>query len=107
MSDSDERPDRDDPTMEALRREIVEAEARGEVVLSGPVTVQLMVRVEDALTPQEAVELVLRRWAHAGADAFTFAVSDPATGEDYFVQAGRLLDLDEVQAKYRAEVAST
>lgn len=105
MSDSDERPDLDESAQEVLREigQIVEdAKAQGQVLLSGPATVQLMVKVEDALTPQEAVELVIRQIAHIGLDAFTFAVTDPLSDDDYYVRGGQLIGLDELEAQVEA-----
>lgn len=106
MADSDDRPDVDELTMEAVREigmDVEEAKARGEVFLSGPASVQLMIRVEEAQTPQEAVELVIRRIAHIGLDTFTFAVTDMLSGDEHFVQAGQLFNLDDVQATIAAD----
>jgi len=101
MSDSDERPNLDEMTLEAVRdlaQEVEELKAQGHVLLSGPASVQLLIKVEDAATPEEAVERVIRKIAHVGLDTFTFAVTDMLSGEDYFVQAGQVVGLDEVQA---------
>lgn len=106
MSDSDARPGIDEHTREAMRdlADIVqEVQAHGQPLLSGPASVQLILKVEEATTPQEAVAMVIRKIAHVGLDTFTFAVTDMMTGMDYFVQAGQLFDLDEVRGAIRSQ----
>jgi hypothetical protein len=106
MADSDGHPDAEELTRQALADlvlDVEEAKASGAVLLNGPASVQLNILVEDATTPQEAVEIVIRRIAHVGLDTFTFAVTDLESGHDHFVRAGQLFGLDEVQAAIEAE----
>jgi len=99
MADSDAGSGIDEPTREAMRdlADVVKEAAARQPLLSGPASVQLAIKVEDARTPQEAVEMVIRKIAHVGLDTFTFAVTDMMSGTDHFVQAGQLFDLGEVQ----------
>lgn len=99
MSDSDERSKIEEETLEAVRQLTPEVARllEGQTLLEGPASVQLMFRVEDAATPQEAVEMTIRRIAHVGLDSFTFVVTDSATGDDYFVRAGQLIELSTLE----------
>jgi len=115
MSDSDTRSEEttaettDDRVRAAIDDLIPTVQAVNDlgttVLLTGPATVQLLLQVEDAATPQEAVETTMRHIAHVGLDTFTFAVTDMLTGESHYVKAGQLVDLDdlETQTKDQAE----
>ena len=106
MSGSDDRPDVEALTLAAiadLAQDVEALQAQGQVLLSGPATVQFVVRVDDGATPQEAVEKVIRKIANVGLDTFTFGVTDMLTGEEHFVKAGQLVSLDDLQAAIRTD----
>ena len=83
--------------VETLQPEIDSLLAEGQTVLTGPATVSLALGVEGALTPQEAVDIMIRNLIYRGANSFVWAVTDELTGEDYFVREGEILDEDAVE----------
>lgn len=107
-SDADERPEQttEDRVREAVEDLIPTVKAvndLGTALLTGPATVEVILHIEDAATPQEAAEFMVRHIAHVGLDAFTIAVTDQLTGDNYYVKGGKLVTLDEVtQAKGQA-----
>lgn len=100
MPNPDERPNpADDPELSA---EVEQLLRQGETLLTGPCSVELMIRVEDAATPLEAVDGMIGRIAHHGMATMMFAVTDMLTGDTHFVQNGQLLNLEEVQEAVEA-----
>lgn len=85
--------------VELMGADIEDALRQGAVMLKGDVvSVQLYATVEDAQTPQEAVDRFIRMITHAGFDSFYFAVTDQEAGETHYVRAGQLLNLGEIEA---------
>lgn len=106
--DSDGQRESDEEVREVIRLMSPEVERLlgGHQLLTGPASVQLMVQVEEALSPQEAVEFMIHRIVHGGFDIFTFAVTDMLTGDEYFVRGGELLTLAEVQGELKNDEES-
>lgn len=102
MPNPDTRPDPTDDLPE-LSAEVEQLLRQGEALLTGPCSVELMIRVEDAATPLEAVNGMIGRIAHHGMATMMFAVTDMLSGETYFVQNGQLLSLEEVQQAVAAD----
>lgn len=101
MSDSDKRL----KMVEAVTGSVVEMKVSrdsGLRLLTGPAKVQLVVTAEDAATPEEAVEIVIRDLLRRGLDAYSFAVTDMETGEHYIVRAGEILSLKDARAEVEA-----
>lgn len=103
MSDSDARPEPTDERLDAVIADLAEiakkARENGAALLTGPASVQFMSRVDDALTPEEAVDRVINGVGRIGFNAFVFAVTDMLTGESFYIQGGKLLSQDEVKAR--------
>lgn len=102
MSDSETRQELPEEVREAiagLEPALAEllTEGQGDL-LSGPSTVTLTLLVPQAATPQEAVDLAIRRLTYLGTNRFVWVVTDDLTNEEYFVQGGQVLDEAEVRA---------
>ena len=78
---------------------LAEAKRLGIEILSGPVSVELAIKVEDADTPQEAVEMVQRQIMRHGFEYLVFRVHDIEAGEDYFVRGDKLLSREAMVAE--------
>lgn len=98
MSDSDERQDLNE-MFEGMESTLAEAERLGIPLLTGPASVQLVIRAEDAATPQEAVDMVTRQVMRFGFNHLMFRVTDIEAGHEYFVRAGEIHTRESLEAE--------
>lgn len=113
MSDSDERPNQDETSQDETNpmadaaADLAEIARRaresGQALLTGSASVTFGISIEDALTPEEAVDKTMSYIARHGMLTMLFNVLDRETGEEYFVRAGRILTEDEARALARPE----
>lgn len=87
--------------VETMSHEVEDLLRRGEVLLSGPASVQLYLEVEDAGTPVEAADKAISYIARNGFNSVYLAVTDKSSGEDYYVKAGQLVPLGLVEDEAR------
>lgn len=103
MSDSEQKPEQDEPSevaevVETMAHEVEDLLRRDEVLLSGPASVQLYLEIEDAATPVEAVDRAIGYLYRHGFNSVYLGVTDKSSGESYYVKAGRLVPLSVMEA---------